>query len=379
MQNMDFDDLLIRYRSGNCSPEEQDLMEYYILFENISPNSLSENEIDLELDDIQQRLRKTVPVQKSFIRKLFDYRVAASILICFSIGIYLLLHTGRNNAAYDNDVAPGKNKAILTLANGKKISLTDAKNGKLASLPGMQISKTKDGQLIFQVTGSSPLAKKGEKTFNTIETPNGGQYMVCLPDGSKVWLNAASTLSFPTTFDVTRNVELSGEAYFEVVKDKKHPFVVKSKTQQVQVLGTHFNINSYLNEPSVNTTLLEGSVRVTPVAQSSAETAESVLLKPNQQAVNTGSHIGVKEIDSDNSIAWKSGRFTFNNEPLEVIMRRLSRWYDVKVSYQNEEMKQKTFGGSTSRYSNISDVLHMLELTGEVKFKVKGKEITVMN
>jgi len=377
MQNIDFDDLLNKYRSGTCTPEEQDLIEYFIIFENISPNTLSNIEIGFELDKVQRRLEKAVPDRKPFIKKLFDYRVAASILICSGIGVYMLLFTGRTNIPYDNDVEPGKNKAILTLADGQKISLTDAKNGEIAALPGMQVTKAKDGQLIFKVTGSSSASGTGKIAYNTIETPNGGQYMVSLPDGSKVWLNAASKLSFPTTFDVTRKVALNGEAYFEVKKDKKHPFVVESTTQQVQVLGTHFNINSYINEPSVNTTLLEGSVRVTPAGKAEKEFA--VLLKPNQQAVNSGSGINVVAVDPSNSVAWKSGRFTFNNEPLEVIMRRLSRWYDVKVTYQNEGVRHKTFGGSTSRYSNISDVLCMLELTGEVKFKIKGKEITVMN
>lgn len=378
MPNIDFDSLLVKYRAGTCSPEEQDLIEYYILFENITPNNFSKDELALELNEVQKWLIKAVPVKRPLILRLFDYRVAASLLICFGVGIYMLAFMHRTNIPYDNDVAPGKNKAILTLANGRRISLTDARTGELATLPGMQVRKTNDGQLVFSVTAaaSSPI---GSKKLNTISTPNGGQYMVFLPDGSKVWLNAASTLSFPTTFDVTRNVELSGEAYFEVAKDQKHPFVVSTKAQEVCVLGTHFDINSYANEPSVNTTLLEGSVRVIPAGMSKNNFTKAILLKPNQAAVNTGSGLNVVSVDASNSIAWKNGRFTFNNEPLEMIMRRLSRWYDVKVTYQNEAVKVKTFAGSTSRYSNISDVLCMLELTGEVKFKIQGKEITVMN
>jgi transmembrane sensor len=373
--------LLQKYEDGNCTPEEINQVEdwYNTIAKENSGTAFTQNLIVQEMARLEQ-IRLSRKTKQSIIVHLYhEYRkFAVAALICFSagVGVYLML-SGRNDAVFENDIDPGKNQATLTLENGKKISLTDATDGELATLPGVQISKTKSGELVFRVTGSTS-AVNGKKSYNTIETPKGGQYMVHLPDGSKVWLNAASTLSFPTTFDVTRNVEMSGEAYFEIEKDKKHPFIVTTSKQKVQVLGTHFNISGYPEDKVVKTTLLEGSVRVSRLQKGTDKPDNEIILKPNEQSVNTGSTMNVRHIEAENEIDWRNGTFTFDEEPLGNIMNKLARWYDLKVIYQNEQIQNKPFTGSASRYAKISDILCQLELTKEVKFKIKGKEITVM-
>jgi len=273
---------------------------------------------------------------------------------------------------HSGKVAPGGNKAYLTLADGKTISLTDANNGQLAEQAGISIQKTGDGQLVYR------MAKRNEEAvgkINTVTTPKGGQYQIVLPDGSKVWLNAASTLSFPTSFASMKNrfVELKGEAYFEVAKDRTKPFIVKSNEQKVEVLGTHFNINAYVDEENTKTTLLEGSVRVS----GSGIFGDNALLKPNQQSVLTGNTIKVLPVDPESAIDWKNGYFSFNKEDLPTIMRKISRWYDVEIVYQGN-YTGNDFTGVVSRNKDVSEVLNLLELTGLVHFKTEGRRIVVM-
>jgi len=319
---------------------------------------------------------------------------AAAIIIFIGVGLYYFPEERISNSIVNqtakSEIVPGGNKAVLTLANGKKISLTDADNGMLAEQAGIRITKTADGQLIYTVSALSPSGEmpKAEGGFNTIETPRGGQYQIILPDGTKVWLNAASSLKYPASFASLkeRRVELKGEAYFEVVKAAglspsgggrgRIPFIVNTDKQEVEVLGTHFNVNAYTDEAAVKTALLEGSVKVyVPGTPSPLERA-GVRLKPGQQSALTTNGIKVENIDTELAVAWKNNQFIFESDDIQYIMRMIARWYNVEVEYVGAIPKNK-FGGAVSRFENVSEVLKSLESTGRVKFKIEGRRILV--
>lgn len=317
---------------------------------------------------------------RSFSKYLY-VAAAAAFVIPMSLYIYQ-----RNQVRFKpvstqliTKITPGGNKAVLTLANGSKISLTDVKNGEVANQSGIVITKSRDSQLVYQQSAAASTAK--EITYNTIETPKGGQFQLIMSDGTKVWLNAASSLRYPSAFGRgDRKVELVGEAYFEVAKNAAKPFLVSSSKQVVEVLGTHFNINAYTNEPVVSTTLLEGSVKVI-----SPFTNTYKIIKPGQQSlVNSGDTnnmgIKVKNIDPDEAVAWKNGYFMFEKEGLASILRKVSRWYDVEIENpQGEKLDKLLFSGTLSKYSDVSKVLRKLELTESIRFKIIGRRIIVMN
>lgn len=349
------------------------------------------------LDTIHQQIKLNQPTSRIRIITLKrGIKVAAIILIALTSGIYFYLNkpissqiTAQKPQPKKSDIAPGGNKAILTLADGSKISLSDVANGEIAKQAGISITKTSNGQLIYSIADSQPVEGVGQlQVYNTIETPKGGQYQINLPDGSKVWLNAASSLRFPTKFAGNeRKVELSGEAYFEIAHITLHseesrtgaktdsgaeamPFKVISGNQTVEVLGTHFNINAYSDEPSIRTTLLEGSVRVLLNSPSRGGLGKTLSkhLKPGQQS-KVNEIINVSDVDTHEAIAWKNGYFMFNNENIESIMRKVSRWYNVDIEYQGN-ISQKALWGSLSRFKNLSELTDMLELTGSVHFKI---------
>ena len=311
--------------------------------------------------------------------KVFRWSAASIVLIGLASITYFFSSRDKVsdiNKPYASDFDPGSNKAVLVLADGRKISLTDIGNGAIAKEAGLSITKTSDGQLIYTVAKETTNGESSLRSaFNTIETPKGGMWQVKLPDGSSVWLNAASSLTYPLAFSGRdkRVVELKGEAYFEVAKDEKHPFIVKTTRQEVEVLGTHFNINSYSDESTVKTTLLEGSVRVK--AQQISLEAET--LKPGQQSVLSAETFSVKNVDVEEAIAWKNGYFMFNNEKQESIMRKIARWYNVQVEYADAAARDVTYYGSISRFENVSKVLRKFEQTGEVKFEVEKDKIIV--
>ena len=277
-----------------------------------------------------------------------------------------------------NDLPPGSNKAKLWLGDGSVVDLADAKNGTIKHEAGARIEK-KDGQLIYGLSMGQEVSKgadgsKGAEASetNTIQTPRGGQYEVILADGTKVWLNSASSLSYPTTFTgKNRQVLLKGEAYFEVAEDKNKPFNVAVGDVQVEVLGTHFDIMAYEDENAINTTLLAGAVRVTGRGMGSR------LLAAGQEASmdRSSGSLSVNEVDVEEAVAWKDGFFEFQGVSIETVMRQLARWYDVDVKY--EGTTDKHFRGKISRSSNVSEVFKMLELTGEVHFSTEGKKIIV--
>lgn len=297
------------------------------------------------------------------------WSIAASVLVLFSVA--LLFYITQNTRTAEpklTDVAPGGNKATLILANGKKIDLSGAGNGAIADETGIKVIKTAEGKIIYDLSNTTAAAN-GQ--YNTIETPMGGQYQVNLADGTKVWLNAASSLRYPTHFSgKERKVELTGEGYFEVAHQKEMPFKVASAGQTVEVLGTHFNIMAYHDEPVVKTTLLQGSVRI-------SMGKKHTLLKPGEQASRIGDKISVSEdVDMEDVVAWKNGYFKFN-ESLEGIMSKISRWYGVAVVYETKTDPNLTYSGKISRTRNISAILKIIEFNGDVHFRIEGHKVYV--
>ena len=244
------------------------------------------------------------------------------------------------------------------------------KVGTIAKQNGYNLKKAGDSSLIYQ---SSAPVKAALIAYNTLETPRGKQYSVILPDGTKAWLNSASTLTYPTAFKgKNRSVTMTGEVYFQVVHNNAAPFRVEVGGQTIEDIGTEFNVNAYKDEPYSRTTLIGGSVKV-------VWNNQQKVLKPGQAAISsTGQMLEVKDANTEAAIAWKNGYFLFDKESLGSIMREVSRWYDVDVDFGDNQLKSEIFWGSVTRYENISAVLKMLEVTGNVHFKIDGRKITVL-
>jgi len=368
------EELLNKYIQGNCTAEEKALVETWFLDELNKSKSFPE---DLDYKKKEQEIWNVLSHRSKKKRTLYQLwpQIAAAVLIILFIGgAYFYVKDQQQNTLYVNTIKPGGNKATLILANGHSVVLDDAADGEIVIQPGIIIKKTVGGQLIYRTSNAvaAPL------TYNTIVTPKGGQYQVILPDETKVWLNAESSLRYPTLFaDDERQVELSGEAYFEVAQDKKRPFSVLGKDQIVEVLGTHFNINSYTDESTTTTTLLEGAVKVSLLNQSEISSDNSKLLTPGQQARLTTKGISINQVELDDVVAWKNGVFLFNDEPLEVIMRKIARWYDVDIVFHQDVDKSALYGGGISKYENVSKVLEKLELIGGIHFKIEERRIIV--
>ncbi|SDH36414.1 FecR protein [Pedobacter terrae] len=312
------------------------------------------------------------PVTRRFIKSWPLLTGIAAAIALVVLGVFFFNY--RNNGhAYSEVLAaqnriPGTFDATLTLANGKKIKLSDATNGEIAKEAGISVTKTADGQLVYEIKGKTGAAEN----INTLSTAKGETYILTLPDKSKVWLNAASIITYSTTFREhgVRKVKLEGEAYFEISKDKTHPFIVQTAKQEVEVLGTHFNINSYHDEPATATTLLEGSVKV------KAGKVYKVI-KPGQQAINNQGSIAVQQVDVDNVLDWKNGDFYLNHIAFKTAMRKIARWYDMEVIYDDTVPDNMESGGWISRDKPLSSVLKSIESSGLVKFKVVGRKIYV--
>lgn len=358
---------------------------YYKALEQTASQHELHNAADVEqrlLNNIISEIHQVKPVKK--LHRLWYWGSAAAVILIVGALSLLIskpeqqLETQKGRGAYASDVQPGGNKATLTLANGKKISLTDAGNSIIAEQSGVKITKTGNGQLVYTLLGQDGAHNdKLARQFNTIETPTGGQYQINLPDGTSVWLNAASSLKYPVMFDkVRRRVELSGEGYFEVSKDKKRPFIVATAKYEVEVLGTHFNVNSYRDEAISKTTLLEGSVRINATAKKKETPGSGILLLPGQQAVLSGQDNKVLTVDTEEAVAWKNGYFLFDEESLENIMKKIERWYGVEVQYKDKP-ENIQFVGRVSRSKNISAVLKALEAAGNVRFEIAGKKVYV--
>lgn len=358
--------LLVKYKEGNCTDNEKKLIEKWLFqYDSDSPPLSAE-----EINQIGEDIWLTLPQSPQSIYRKFSFwsriAAAAALIVAAGFSFFYLHQTAKLNRQVAvhkvaTDVLPGGNKAYLTLADGSRISLTEAANGKIASQAGVSITKRADGQLIYTVM--APAGELDNTRLNTITTPNGGQWQIRLPDGSLVWLNAASSLSYPITFKAlsTRSVELKGEAYFEVAKDSLHPFVVKSSGQQIQVLGTHFNVNSYNDEAGIRTTLLEGKVKI-----------NNSILKPGEQAFLKGDRLQITGVDTSLVVAWKNGLFKFNGTPLRELMRQVSRWYDVDVAFEGNSGDRKFYGEIERSYS-LLEVLNVLQYS-KIHFHLQSAE-----
>jgi len=375
---MEINELIEKYQSGEASEYEKGLLETW--FNRYYENQPLEVSIEDCLDDlIEVKLNLDSRFKKPEIRLWPRIAViAASLLIILSIGLYFYKNTAKHSQSkrqlIAKDILPGSNKAILTLTNGTKINLSDLKNGEVAQQAGIVITKSAEGELIYNAKANTSSVRE----YNTIEIPKGGEYRLRLPDGSKIWLNAASTLTYPTSFKTLheRRVMLSGEAYFEVTKNQQVPFRVQTLKQLVEVLGTHFNIKSYKDEDMVKTTLLEGLVKIN----------KKEVIKPGEQAVTTGSgeHATtiVSKVDTIPAVDWKNDAFIFVKEDsFKSSMDKIGRWYDVEFVCDTDVTADIQLAGRLSRRSDLSAVLQTIELSqrGKIHFKVEGRRITVTN
>jgi ferric-dicitrate binding protein FerR (iron transport regulator) len=389
--------LINKYLSDTATPEEeQELTAWY--------QAANEQEVQWPVADeaeaatlkarllsnLQAAIHPAANVRSIPFYRQTRWQIAAAILILISAGSWLWFKQSSNTNPVISkttttpvQIVPGGDKAVLTLSDGSSIVLDSAGNTTLAQQGNTKVIKLNNGQLAYNTTANNT---NTTVLYNKIATPKGGQYEVILPDGSHVWLNAASSLRFATTFTGNeRNVELTGEAYFEVAKDATKPFKVHFTTSSagkdgvVEVLGTHFNINAYEDEASIKTTLLEGSVRVTPVISSLLAAQSSKLLSPGQQAQlsdNSSSIRVTSDIDTEEVIAWKNGKFQFNQADIKTVMRQIARWYNVEVEYEGPLSKEK-FEGEIPRNSSLTDVFKILELSS-VHFKTEGRKVIVM-
>ena len=367
-------EILTKFKAGTCTDEERLLVEKWMLNHRAGESSgLSDEDFEESRNDIWLMVEQNREHKAPKIRLWPRLLAAACIVIIISAGLWFFkgdrpVNLKAQNSNSPQDIRPGGDKAILTLSNGAKISLGEVANGEIAKQAGIQITKTGDGQLIYKVLEASSGSSSNQLTFNTIETPRGGQYQIILPDQSHVWLNAESSLRYPTTFSGNeRKVELKGEAYFEVAHNKDLPFKVETSGQVVQVLGTHFNINSYSDEPSTKTTLINGSVKVYGLSSN-----ESEFLAPGEQSSLTkyGRLDKVAGVNIQEAIAWKNKLFYFDNSNIEAVMRQLARWYDVKVEYEGK-VPQVRLSGEMYRRTNATKVLEILSYFN-VKYRIEN-------
>lgn len=380
--------LIEKYLDGTITPaEEETLMAWYQDHNETEVEWLSENADEEEevrarmLQRLQQQVNVPVIPHATAKRRWYYIAAAACILVILGVAGFFY-YPQRHRPAQPATIAratdaivPGSNKAILMLDNGDEVVLEDTRNGIISQQGKATVNKTDSGSLLYNAVNGNT---GSNMVYNTLVTRYGGQYRVTLQDGTNVWLNAGSSLRYPASFPGNeRNVWLSGEAYFEVAKDQSRPFYVtvngaSGAPMTVRVLGTHFNINAYPDEQQHIVTLLEGSVKV------GCGKADALLLPGKEAILNRASgKINIKDGDTEAAIAWKNGYFLFDNEKIENIMKQISRWYNVEISYQGD-VSGKAIGGSLSRSKNVTEVLSMLELTGTVHFKIEGRRIIVM-
>ncbi|MGZ5135574.1 MAG: FecR family protein [Flavitalea sp.] len=379
--NKRYYELAEKWLNGTITEEEKkEFSEWYNNDEDTIlniPEKFASSEEKLRtriLSAISKKQRSSARI--SILKKPAAFATALCVLIFVSFSLFYfsrekpddrIVNTTVIPPLKDDTILPGGNKAILVLGDGTELVLDSASNGTIAEDVHAKVIKLDDGQLAYT---SSDQSNK-PVTYNTLSTPRGGQYAITITDGTKVWLNSASSLRFPSVFEhSSRIVELSGEGYFEVAPSKEKPFIVRVNNIEVKVLGTHFNVMAYNDELSINTTLIEGSVLV-------SQQVETATLRPGQQAqVSHNGKIGIiKNADVEQAVAWKNGVFNFNGSDIESTMRQISRWYDIEVTIENKITEH--FYGSIPRNSTIEKVLQMLEYTGVVHFTREGRKVFV--
>lgn len=396
MDKQSFFNILDKYQNGTASAAEKALIEeYYRRMEKAGKTELTADEeaairrtmYNQIAASFEEPGAKVVSIKRSYSK----VAAAAVLLTMIGAGSYFFLFKkpvtepahAETAKAKPRDLPPGHDAAVLTLGDGRTIIL-DSANGTISKQGGATVINL-NGQVSYDNKGGKD--KTATVVYNTISTARGNQYQLILADGSKVWLNSASSLRFPTSFTGDRReVELDGEGYFEVAKNPSKPFHVKTSSQDIEVLGTHFNVNAYNDESQVKTTLLEGSVKVNQLTIDNKQLANKnreVILKPGEQAIGN-CQLSIADCrlainhspDIDQVMAWKNGWFEFDNTDIKAIMRQISRWYDVDIRYETKTDNQ-TYGGRISRNINLSNILKMLELYG-VHCKLEGKTLTVI-
>jgi hypothetical protein len=369
-------ELIDKCLDGNASPAEQRLLEEY--YSRLQEEGGAAMEPDQELL-LKEKIYQAIEagIKKPGLKSVAGWKklaIAASLFLAIGLGFYLINFKSRQqhkeemlsqSASRVEDLPPGRDAAILTLADGKIVNLEKAP-GNIVNSNGMQIINT-NGLLQYQGKTSDH-----RLVYNTLSTARGNQYQLQLEDGTKVWLNSASTLRFPVAFKgAERKVELSGEAYFEVAHNPAKPFKVVMDKQVIEVLGTHFNVNGYKDEAVVRTTLLEGSLRT------SIANGESSLIKPGEQSVLRDAHLTINHSpDVEKVMAWKNGWFEFDQMDLDAIMRQVSRWYDVDIEYEGNLPNEK-YGGRIRKSLPLSAVIDMMKMNG-VECSLNGKILRVL-
>ncbi|TJZ63069.1 FecR family protein [Sphingobacterium olei] len=391
MDKKEFLILLRKYQEKKASKEEVDfLIAYYQLFElqeDILVRMVEQDKETLggeirakvdemirEQEDARDTRRRPLWYQSPFVALL------AATLLCVALFAYWRYVPEKEEEVQimrvnTESIHPGKDDAVLTLADGTQLILNNEADGIISHQAGVTVEKTGDGELVYHMKA------QGEVVENTIQTPRGGQYRLVLSDGTKVWLNAASSIRFPTAFVANeRRVDISGEVYFEVKSDNKRPFKVFSDNQMIEVLGTHFNVNTYKEETSNKTTLLEGSIKITKLDKDRRPMVHiSKVLQSGQQALISpvNNHIVVESSQNEDAVAWKNGYFKFNRDDLQTIMRQVARWYDVEVEYQGE-LSRDQFVGEIKRGENIEEVLRILKLN-RINVTIIGRKVIIYN
>lgn len=373
--------LLQRYQTGNIAQSEKELVEnWYSQLIDTAEWQWDEEEKELVQKMLEARImnqvndtQETAPARiHSLYRNRWRVAAAAAIFVVSGLSYFMLTNKTANPvqvAGILNDVkAPQSNKATVTLANGQQVYLDSINNGALATQGNVALIKLPTGELEYQAVSGEA---SGPMQYNTLSNPRGSQVVnMVLTDGTKVWLNAGSSMVYPVAFTSNeRKVAVTGEAYFEVAHNAAKPFIVGKDAMEVRVLGTHFNINAYDDEDDIKVTLLEGSVKI----KNGVTTA---LLHPGQQARVTNDIKLVSNVDMDGVMAWKNGFFQFDNASLQEVLKQLARWYDVEVVNEGQT-KQREFIGEMERKLNLSQVLKLLEKNG-VRFKTEGKKIIVL-
>lgn len=371
------------YHKNSCTKEElEELNQWYDQLhegdEQIEEWIAHEGGREQLVDQLYQNFSLKVSSRNRF-RTLMRWGSAAAVLfVVLGAALFYSRFSGKEMSV-DQQLAqsvirPGTNKAYLTLSDGRRIDLDNSPEGEIYRDAGISILKTDSGSLVYHSSTAFRKVADAQMKFHTLHIPRGGQYKVTLTDGTKVWMNSASALRFPVTSNGSdRLVFLSGEGYFEVAHNKQLPFKVRTADQQVQVLGTHFNVRGFAGESTVATTLLEGSVKISKLSS-----GNSKLLKPGQQA-NTSrlsKDIPVISVNTDQAIAWKNGYFIFDNEDIQSIMKAISRWYDVDISYAGK-LSNERYGGTFSRNANLREILDNLQELGNVRFSIHQRTVIV--
>ncbi|MES2107959.1 MAG: FecR family protein [Bacteroidota bacterium] len=363
-------ELISKYRQGTCTPEERAIVEAWYATWNEQEENLSEEQLTAAEKRVFDRLPKAPEHART--RTLWPrIAAAASVLLFLFAGGYFYFHNKiAQTQNTQQDVAPYTAQAILK-TGGKTILLDKTHNGKITQQNNTIITKAQGEQIVY--TNQNTAATQA--VYDTIQVPAGGRpYQVKLADGSRITLNAATTLRYPESFgkDKREPIELiSGEIYAEITHNSSAPLQVKTPGQLVTDIGTEFDISAYPDEEEQRTTLVEGAVKV--AANNTAKT-----LKPGEQTIRTANTFRIAPANIEQTTAWKAGDFYFNGETIEVIMRQLARWYNIEVKYEGKVTKE-VFYGKVTRKKNISEVLKMLEKTQKVHFKVEGRRVTVLS